>query len=264
LYGSHLESDLEIELTGWDVCHWGWEESGSQLKTQPARRDVSSIYWLILQNSILLLYVSNSFVHWRGQLSSNFVWENPSLLGVDQKLQLIARYPSPEYINIRSNEGKTALYDAARSRYGVCVKQLIDLGADVTIKDENGRSALPKGNRRYSENGEDLTVQFPVECGVNVTLQDSVGRLPIHEAWLIGSVAKAKFLVNGSDLATWDRNSKTVLHEAAKSGTDTFLRLLLKRGSNPNIKDKDGQTKLEYAKSENERTAFSEWKGRKR
>jgi hypothetical protein len=53
---------------------------------------------------------------------------------------------------------------------------------------------------------------------------------------------------SGVDINSVDNNRQTALHWAAKFGSPTFLRLLIKNGGNYKIKDNNGKTAVDYYK----------------
>jgi len=77
----------------------------------------------------------------------------------------------------------------------------------------------------------------------------------LHDAVNCGSLAEVTVRINmGEDInSTFPPGYQTALHRAVLCDNEEILRLLLSRGAEPNIGDKEGQTPLALAKSTNKR-----------
>jgi len=58
------------------------------------------------------------------------------------------------------------------------------------------------------------------------------------------------YIRTGGDVNIVTAKEKALLHSAAESGRLDILRLLLRKGANPNLQDEDGKTPLHYALDE--------------
>ena len=124
-------------------------------------------------------------------------------------------------VNMKDNDGKTALmYAVDRGDYNT-VKLLLDNGADVNMKYNYGRTALMYAVDR----GDYNTIKLLLDNGADVNMQNKYGRTALMYA------------VGREDYNT--------------------VKLLLDNGADVNMKNNDGDTALDYAK-EYERTEIIE------
>ena len=124
-------------------------------------------------------------------------------------------------MNEKDKAGQTALFYAIRHTGDVkMVRRLIESGADVTSADNSGQTALMLSVRNNPS-------------------------LEILE----------ELIVRGSPINAADSKGQTALLEAAQHGTPSMVKLLLRGGANPEVKNAEGKTAAELIQ-ENER--FSE------
>jgi cytohesin len=84
----------------------------------------------------------------------------------------------------------------------------------------------------------------------------------LHKAAYEGDAERVKELLKkGANPNTKDKKGRTPLHEAAQWGRLDVVELLLVRGADPTVKDKDGRTPLDLARAEGHRKVVSVIKG---
>jgi uncharacterized protein len=142
--------------------------------------------------------------------------------------------------------GKTALMVAVGNPY--VAKALLDAGANVHLKDEDGNNvflfALERG---YSE-----VVQMLLDRGFNAQTQIR-DYPPLVWAAKYLNVGAARVLLNrGANIHTKDRYGNTALHHVMEHTADRrevrlMLELLLSRGADINARNKEGETPLTLA-----------------
>ncbi|KAL1954580.1 hypothetical protein VTO42DRAFT_915 [Malbranchea cinnamomea] len=132
--------------------------------------------------------------------------------GHEATAEVLLRYGMP--VDLYSSWGFTPLHEAIKSRRLRMMQLLVDWGADVNAK---------------------------------VTTS---GLTTLHVAARQGVPFVRLLLENGADPNKLGRYSKSVLHRAAFLEPDV-VQLLLDYGADPNIKNNNGQTPLEVAKSFN-------------
>nr|XP_027216528.1 transient receptor potential channel pyrexia-like isoform X2 [Penaeus vannamei] len=135
-----------------------------------------------------------------------------------------------------------ALHLAAMKRCCNCMKQLLDSGADVDLKDIQDRTPLFYAVN-HTRGGSGQCIQLLLEKGssVNATCE---GRItPLHVAAEVGNVTAAQLLLKaGAFHGARDKDGCTPLHLATTSGT---VEVLLAGGADVTAKDNALQTPLE-------------------
>ncbi|XP_023311281.1 uncharacterized protein LOC111691956 [Anoplophora glabripennis] len=105
-------------------------------------------------------------------------------------------------------------------------KLVVDQGADVNLKDKEGRTVL----HLAAEKGQLLTVKFLLEAGADLTAKDRKGRTPLHSAAKKGC-RLVKFLVEqGADIESRDNKGNTPAALAEKAGHVHLHQYLTKNG----------------------------------
>ncbi len=154
-------------------------------------------------------------------------------------------------INARDIQGRTPLLLAVR-RCSVAVAFLLDHGADPTIGDRRGGTALHYLIGRPVETASPM-VQKLLDAGLDIDPKDKLGRTPLIAAGYSGvPYASVKvFLDHGADPNAQDARGDTLLHVLAKKtdGHDTaqIVALLIANGADVNIEDKNGIPPLVWA-----------------
>ncbi len=139
-----------------------------------------------------------------------------------------------------TNYSLTALMKACACGYTKLVKLLLDRGADVTIKNSEGSTALMMA--KETENEETINLLFHYEQ--NQEIFDAIKDNNIPEV--------KRLLAKGEDVNARDAFARTTLMYACLWENVETVRLLLERGASVELKDKDNATVLMYAiKSQN-------------
>jgi len=184
---------------------------------------------------------------------------------------------NPELLNAKSAKlNETPLHEAAVMGRMDVVKYLVSKGADLTIRDGYGKTALEKaigrgrndvalflissmtrekdiaGNKPLhaaAENGNIEMVRILLDRGFDVNARDNWGETPLHNAISRDFLDIAKMLIEkgaGINAASTADGStgKTPLHYAR---SDKAVRILVRKGADINAKDRKGRTPLHYA-----------------
>ena len=125
------------------------------------------------------------------------------------------------------------------------IERCVDAGADITVKDEDGSTALlmaVKGNHAaiakfLIENGANPNDIFIDEkCKAHNLLMDAI---------IVNNTEFATLLIEkGADLNLQNKDGKTALMYAVRKGDIISLKLLIEKGPDLNLQDKDGKTLL--------------------
>ena len=158
-------------------------------------------------------------------------------------------------VNLKSNDGETALMNAYIRGNKELVELLINSGADANLisnlKDNYGRAKLMEA----SEIGNKEAVELLIKSGVGVNEVDDNGKSALMyacEKHIISSsdIEVVKFLIdNGANVNLKSNDSETALMNAYIRGNKELVELLINSGADVNLidfnlKDNYGRTKL--------------------
>lgn len=125
------------------------------------------------------------------------------------------------------------------------VEKLVNEGAEVNFKNENGSTALMLA----AYNGHTSIVEYLIKKGANVNVLDVNNRTALMYA-SSGPFVKTvtSLLNNGADVDLVDNVEKfSALMFAAAEGQTEVVDVLLKHGADKNLKDIDGESSLDFA-----------------
>ena len=123
------------------------------------------------------------------------------------------------------------------------VKLLVELGADVNVKNVEGIEAV-----LLAEIGCDRNIaQYLIKKGANVSVSYKGSPLVILAA-AIGDTASVELLLKkGADVNARDNDGNSVLMRAVPFGGFEMVKYLVQKGANVNLRNKDGENALIYA-----------------
>jgi len=179
-------------------------------------------------------------------------------------------------------EGDTALHLAAAGYRVEIVRMLLDAGADPNARGNHRGS----GPLHYAVDGfitgpawdakrQVKTVECLLDAGAEINAEDKNGATPLHRAVRTRCAAVVKCLLErGSDARRKNKPGSTPFHlavqntgrggsgaDAAKVAQREIIRQFLSIGLNPMLKDGNGKSVLECARSAWIRTMLSEDSG---
>jgi ankyrin repeat protein len=139
---------------------------------------------------------------------------------------------------------RKVLYAAAKDGDKEAVLRVLNKGADVNAKDEEGRTAL----HATGTYGKVEITQLLLDYGADVNIKDNSGRTPLHQSssWLSPEVAQL-LLEYGADIDARDDEKRTTLHKAAKDRRWALVELLVEKGADIEAKDANNKTALHEA-----------------
>ena len=144
--------------------------------------------------------------------------------------------------------GSTPLHDAAEDGKIEVAKLLIESGALVDAKDNDGFTPL----HIAAVNGKLESAKCLIENGANVTAKTTLQKTPLYYAAKNGEVEVAKLLIaNGALVDAKTDEENTPLHIAAYKGHRDFVKFLIENGATIDIKSMDEITPLHIAVREN-------------
>ena len=130
-----------------------------------------------------------------------------------------------------NSTGSTPLIAAALFRDSLVVRTLLDRGADVTIADHTGATALHMSANRGHLAVTELLLMAGADTEVAVYVE---GFTPLRMAAQEGHLGVVVVLIDaGADLNSRAFNGTSVLYSAACNGHLDVVKVLLRAGANP-------------------------------
>ncbi len=129
------------------------------------------------------------------------------------------------------------------------IRLLLEQGADVNIRDDDGDTALVRAvNWKFF-----TTVRLLLEKDANPNVQDDLRKTPLMKAAAGGSLAITDLLIqNGANINAQDRYGETALIYAVHKNKPRIVTLLLYRGADPFLRERSfGLSALDWARREN-------------
>ncbi|KAK3597127.1 hypothetical protein CHS0354_038046 [Potamilus streckersoni] len=145
----------------------------------------------------------------------------------------------------RSSDGKTPVILACEKGNSEQLKKLLDAGADVTVKDEEGKTAL----HYCADNLETQCAEMLLEADTTLlNIQDEQMYTPMHMAVLAGNENLLKLLIErGADIHCLDENYHTLVHLATASGHPKILEILIQHEADLSSADNYNAYPIHYA-----------------
>ncbi|XP_007942358.1 ankyrin repeat domain-containing protein 55 [Orycteropus afer afer] len=152
----------------------------------------------------------------------------------------------PSILECCDSEGCTPLMHAVSGRQVDTVKLLLKMGANINMQDTYGRTSLCLATYLgWLEGCVSL-----LRNGAKHNIPDKNGRLPLHAATAEPDVRLLTVLLqqsNFSEINHQDNEGMTPLHWAAFHNQPQHTQMLLKKGADPTLVDKDFKTALHWA-----------------
>ncbi|XP_026468906.1 26S proteasome non-ATPase regulatory subunit 10-like [Ctenocephalides felis] len=141
--------------------------------------------------------------------------------------------------------GSTPLILAASAGREDVVKILLTRGADINHQNNQGHSAL----QYASSKGWPEIVDMLLQNGADVNITDNQGATPLHRAASQGKTAIVRLLLANTSikLDLTDISGNTPLHLACEEDRQEEAKLLVLKGANLELKNKEGQTPLDLS-----------------
>ena len=149
-------------------------------------------------------------------------------------------------IKLKTNDGQNCLHTAADNAHLSLCKTLIEEhNFDVLEIDNDGWTALHKS----AEKGNYELFQFLTDKGTDIQLKTKDGQNCLHIATANGHLNLCKTLIeeHNFDVQETDNDGWTALHESGGKGNNKLFKFLTKKGTDIQLKTKDGKNCLHIA-----------------
>ena len=144
---------------------------------------------------------------------------------------------------------RASLFWAADFGYIDILRCLIENGVDINSFSADNCNCTPL--MKAVENGDKDVVTFLIDHGANVTIKDKCGYTALHRACIIYHDCSPEVLSclieNGADVNLSTDNNRTPLMTACEYGHVNTVTFLIEHGANVNLQDRDGLTAVHYA-----------------
>ena len=167
-----------------------------------------------------------------------------SLFGENQKSLEVAKL---EDINTSVSDWP----DIRDPHWFVKVARLVELGTDINIKDEEGKTLLNKVTV-HGEVGITEKIQTLIDLKANINTRDVRGNTLLHRSAYLSHSKNLQLLLNaGANVNILNYVGESPLHEAARFGTAETVQILLDAGAKTNCPSNDKCKLLDFAKRNN-------------
>jgi ankyrin repeat protein len=147
--------------------------------------------------------------------------------------------------NDKDNEGRNALFYAARNGHADALNMLLDAGTDLHAKSAYGVTPLMETLWAITNNGatELSAMHLLLERGADVNAKDADGRTALMQAAGAYKLAAVeKLLARAVKVNEQDKFGMTALMLAAERGDVEIVKALLQKGASTGIKNREGKT----------------------
>jgi len=131
-------------------------------------------------------------------------------------------------IQLKDEDGVTALMRAARDGERETVKALLEQGVDIEARDAYGWTAL----KYAAANGDSESVKALLKKGAAVNVADGHDDTPLMAAAMYGNVDSVKILIEkGADVNKTNKSGDTALTKAISARRNKVVEVLRKAGA---------------------------------
>jgi ankyrin repeat protein len=238
--------DLAVEL---HLKKHGYYNYAASFWTIHYKAAQSKIPDVILQSAIALYDTrSHRFYNWATESSMDRTLLSSSNIMVatyfGHETVVEALLDSGAEIESKDENGQTPLLLAANDGHETVVKVLIEANAETESKDKDGQTPLS----RAAEKGHETIVKMLIEAKADVKSKDMGSRTPLCWAAMKGCKAVVETLLKvNAEIESRDSCGQTSLSKAAEQGHDTIVQILLEANADVESRDMRSRTPLYQA-----------------
>lgn len=153
------------------------------------------------------------------------------VLSADEDSTISTEHSQVQEVNYSNNLHTNALCCAVNNGDEDIIQFLLHHGADPTIKDQHGSTAM----HYAAKNGNEAILGYLLAKQVNLDVQDCQGRTPLFVAIQNGDVSVVSLLLrSGANVYVRDNFGKTALYLAVASGSLGLVKILVEFGADVN------------------------------
>lgn len=168
-------------------------------------------------------------------------------------------------INLKNNDGDTALHLAAKTSSANIVQTLLNVkDVNVYVRDKKGKTVLH--NAVLSEK-IDIVDMLLHKDNTFVYLKDENNQTPLHYAAQTNNLIIINQLLNaGANINRADNKGQTPLHIAIELGNVKVIEFLIKKGASFEAKDSTGLSPIDKANAKGKEifSLLSEWEEKRK
>jgi ankyrin repeat protein len=162
--------------------------------------------------------------------------DNMGRTALHRVVENYARYTNIELRRSSDEPNKEALISAHEAKIVNSVKSLLAAGANITATDHEGRTVLHTALLNYTTTTDKQEmVRILLDAGVDINATDNEGKTVLHYLAILQPLYET---------TNYDINRYLIIKKRSE-----MVDLLLAKGANADLVDKEGRTALMYAKS---------------
>lgn len=143
------------------------------------------------------------------------------------------------------DEQSKLFFEAVKSHNRDKVRQFINKGVDVNVKDGEGWTALMIAT---ADTDDYKMVRLLVEYGADIDVKDDDGQTPLMNCAFVNAKKSAEFLISqGANVNLKDTSGQTALMLAALNDSKEVGEMLILNGADVDAKDDEGMTAYSVA-----------------
>ncbi|PON30014.1 hypothetical protein TGAM01_v201380 [Trichoderma gamsii] len=145
-------------------------------------------------------------------------------------------------------KGETALHHSAREGFDTTVRLLLENGAEVDARNEDGETSL----HLAAVEGCEIVVQVLLEQGADVAAKNQTGETALQLAARIGHEGIVRHLLDhlGEEINSQALLATAKIFKVATAGDEKAMQVLIEDGADITIKGQDEETALHVAAKE--------------
>ena len=151
-------------------------------------------------------------------------------------------------ISLNATAGEIDIFTAAREGNSIAIKNHVQRGGDINIT--NAKAYTPFILAAYY--GQSQALETLLNLNAMPCAVDKKGSNAFMGVAFKGHLQVAKWLLENTACNVNHQNyaGQTALMMASLFGREDMIRLLLKHGANPNLKDRQGNTSIKLAQAQ--------------